>query len=284
LTPVKDAEEFLDSYFHSLHQLTYPHGLISLAYLESDSSDNTYTDLVQRLPGLNKDFRSASVWKKDFGFHLPPGTPRWIAYLQRERRTVLAKSRNYLLFRALDDEDWVLWLDVDVVEYPQDIIERLLATGRDILQPNCVTEYGGSSFDQNAWRDKGRYHLDQLRKEGDLVRLDAVGGTMLLIKADIHRDGLIFPPFPYGGKNPFIRGARFQASGRDISTFLLLKRKAIKALRGMPKKKLLEAPKRYVGEIETEGLGIMAHDMGHQCWGMPNLEVKHGSDLTTRKG
>ena len=22
---------------------------------------------------------------------------------------------------------------------------------------------------------------------------------------------------------------------------------------------------------------IMAHDMGHTCWGMPNLEIKHGS-------
>jgi glycosyltransferase involved in cell wall biosynthesis len=275
LTPVKNAERFLDNYFQSLHLLTYPHGLISLGLLESDSSDNTYTKLVQRLPGLDKDFRSASVWRKDFGFHLPLGTPRWTSYLQKERRTVLAKSRNHLLFRALDDEDWVLWLDVDVVEYPHDIIERLLATGRNIVQPHCVTEYGGSSFEQNAWRDKGRYHLDQMRKEGELVKLDAVGGTMLLIKADIHRDGLIFPPFPHGGKNPFIRGARFQATKRDIISLLLLKPEAIKVLRAMPKKKLLDLPKRYEGEIETEGLGIMAHDMGHECWGMPNLEVKH---------
>jgi peptide chain release factor subunit 1 len=98
---------------------------------------------------------------------------------------------------------------------------------------------------------------------------------VLLIKADIHRDGLIFPPFPHGGKNPLIRGARFRATKRDIISLLLLKREAIKVLRAMPKKKLLDVPKRYVGEIETEGLGIMAHEMGHECWGMPNLEVKH---------
>ena len=30
------------------------------------------------------------------------------------------------------------------------------------------------------------------------------------------------------------------------------------------------------GELETEGLGIMALDMGHKCWGMPNLEIRHG--------
>jgi peptide chain release factor subunit 1 len=33
--------------------------------------------------------------------------------------------------------------------------------------------------------------------------------------------------------------------------------------------------KRYVGEIETDGLGIMAPNMGHECWRIPNLEVKH---------
>ena len=29
------------------------------------------------------------------------------------------------------------------------------------------------------------------------------------------------------------------------------------------------------GELETEGLGLMAQDMGHQCWGTPHLEIRH---------
>ncbi len=277
LTPVKNAEHLLDTYFLSLSRLTYSHGLISLALLESDSSDNTYANLLQRLQALNKDFRSASIWKKDFGFRLPAGTPRWASHIQKERRAVLAKSRNHLLLRALDDEDWVLWLDVDVVEYPPDIIERLLATGKEIVQPHCVVEYGGRSFERNAWRDKGRYYMDDLRAEGELVRLDAVGGTMLLIKADIHRDGLIFPSFPYGQKNPLIRGAGFHLITKENVSLLLREKNLSRALRGMTWKNLLDKtfPKRFVGEIETEGLGMMAHDMGHECWGMPNLEVKH---------
>ena len=28
-------------------------------------------------------------------------------------------------------------------------------------------------------------------------------------------------------------------------------------------------------ERETEGFGIMAKDMGHECWGLPNLEIGH---------
>jgi hypothetical protein len=82
--------------------------------------------------------------------------------------------------------------------------------------------------------------MHDLRAEGDLVRLDSVGGTMLLVRAGLHRDGLVFPPFPYGIGNPKIR-----------------------------------SDNHWLGEIETEGLGIMADDMGIECWGMPLLEIKH---------
>ena len=137
----------------------------------------------------------------------PAGIPRGAEPIQVERRVVLAKSRNHLLAHALDDEEWVLWLDADVVEYPPDIIERLLATGKDIVQPHCVLDYGGPTFDCNGWRDRGRLHLDDLRAEGDLVELDAVGGTMLLVRADRHRDGLVFPAFPTASTHG-IRGDR----------------------------------------------------------------------------
>lgn len=78
-----------------------------------------------------------------------------------------------------------------------------------------------------------------------LVRLDAVGGTVLLIRADCHRNGLIFPPFPYGNAHPHVRPPG------------------------------LHSPPWQAGEIETEGLGLMATDMGITCWGWPRLEVIH---------
>jgi peptide chain release factor subunit 1 len=89
--------------------------------------------------------------------------------------------------------------------------------------------------------------MDQLRGGRDFVRLDTVGGTVLMIRADIHRDGLVFPPFAYGAAHPAVR--RPHPFGPTVQ-----------------------------GEIETEGLGLMAADMGHQCWGMPNFEVRHDSD------
>ena len=83
-------------------------------------------------------------------------------------------------------------------------------------------------------------HIHDLRGEGELARLDSVGGTMLLVRADRHRDGLVFPCFPYGIGNPKIR-----------------------------------LNNHWLGEIETEGMGIMADDMGIECWAMPLLETSN---------
>jgi Anp1 len=247
LTPVKNASPFLDTYFAALSKLSYPAERISLGFLESDSRDDTYERLVRQAVRLCGRYRRVGVWKQDFGFQMPADRPRWSPELQAERRAVLARSRNHLLSRALVDEDWVLWIDADVLDYPADIVERLLATGKDIVHPHCLVEPDDEprrTFDLNAWRDHGRLHMNDLRAEGDLVPLDTVGGTMLLINADAHRDGLVFPPFCYGTRNPLIR---------DNNGFF--------------------PPGE--GEIETEGLGLMASDMGYRCWGMPNLEILH---------
>jgi GT2 family glycosyltransferase len=233
LTPVKDAEPVLPHYFKQLKKLNYPRHAISLGFLESDSKDNTYGYIQSRLGELNAYYDSAKLWKKDYNYLIPEGAHRHTEEIQMQRRTILAKSRNQLLFRALEDHDWVLWLDVDVVYYPRSILKTLLRLNKDILHPHCVIEYGGQTYDRNAWRAQGSLFLDDLREEGDMVELDAVGGTMLLIRADVHRDGLIFPPFSYGIQNPKIREHH-----------------------------------NWTGEVETEGLGI-------QCWGLPNLEIKH---------
>jgi len=107
-----------------------------------------------------------------------------------------------------------------------------------------VLRAGGPTFDRNAWSSHGAVTLADRRGQGPM-RLDAVGGTMLLVKADLHRDGLIFPPFRYGLANDAVRPSH-PVWGR--------------------------------GEIETEGLGIMARDMGVQCWGLPDLEIIHAPE------
>jgi len=242
LTPVKDATPHLETYIECLERLDWPRGKLALGMLEGDSVDGTHARLEALRPRIERRVSRFSLHKHDYGFRMPSTTPRWADAYQLQRRAVLARSRNRLLMHALRDEEWVLWLDVDVVSYPPDLIRTLLAAGRDILHAHCVTRPGGPTFDRNAWRDKGRLLMMDLRGADGPVRLDAVGGTVLLVRADLHRDGLVFPPFPYGRESPRIRD---------------------------------HIPMWGKGEIETEGFGIMAADMGHQCWGLPDYEVLH---------
>jgi len=248
LTPVKDAVRFLPHYWKNLKTLTFPHDRISVAFLESDSTDGTYTFIEDNLPDLQAEFATVKLFKRDYGYHSTL-LPRWEPSQQFQRRSTMAKSRNYLLARALEDEAWVLWIDVDVAHWPDDVIEQLLAAKKEIVVPNCLSLNSGDTFDYNTFKLKpdadhldwspyiidgilqppqgyGRLYLSDLTQH-DCVEIDAVGGTMLLIRADIHREGLIFPTFSY---------------------------------------KL---------HLETEGLALMAKDMGYRCWGLPKLEILH---------
>jgi peptide chain release factor subunit 1 len=241
LTPVKNGSRHLARYLELIERLDWPRQNLSIGLLESDSDDESW-ELLQRMrPALDARAANVTLVKRDYGFAIPRGIPRWAGAFQLARLTILARSRNQLLFRALRNEDWVLWLDVDVIDYPEDVIQRLLAPGVDIIHPHCVKRYGGETFDLNAWAEHGSKLMQDMRGQG-LVRLDAVGGTMLMVKADIHRDGLIFPAFRYGVSSPRKRPSH---------------------------------PVWGTGEIETEGLGIMAADMGYQCWGLPDLEILH---------
>jgi GT2 family glycosyltransferase len=247
LTPVKDAVRFLPHYIQNLNTLTYPNDRISLAFLESDSQDDSYQSLMSHLPELQAKFAKVKLFKQDFGYrtHLPQALSQ-----QRQRRGIIAKSRNILLSQALTDEEWVLWIDVDLHYYPPDVIEQLLAAEKEIVVPHCVLEDNEDrTFDLNTFKLKpgaaqwdwspyildgiiqppirhGRYYLSDLRQH-QCIEVDGVGGTMLLVRADIHREGLVFPNFPY----------------------------------------------KY--HIETQGLAYMARDMGYRCWGLPNLEIVH---------
>jgi glycosyltransferase involved in cell wall biosynthesis len=246
LTPVKDAVPHLPRYLELLGRLAHDSSRLSLGFLEGDSGDGTYDWLSDRLPELRQRCRRVTLLRHDCGFR--PEGPRWAPEIQRRRRELLARSRNRLLSGALEDEDWVLWLDADLVEYPPDLLARLLAAGRDIVVPHCVLP-DGRTFDLNSFqlagkegggedprhlvdgifqppRGAGRLYLDAFAGEG-IVPLDGVGGTALLVRADLHREGLCFPPYSHRGY------------------------------------------------IETEGLAMMAKDMGVTAWGLPDLRIVH---------
>ncbi len=247
--PVRDAADTLGQLLTSILHLDYPRQKLSLAFFEGDSLDDSYAMLLRFQDTHGADFRRVQVFKEDSGIQIPQ--PRWNPAAQRIRRGNIARVRNAIVSRALLDEDWLLWIDSDIIGFSPDLIDTLLATGADIAHPNAVRRIGGQSIDQNAWiteravstEDSERWTLDGLYQPPsgynrlylsdvryrDLVPLDSVGGTVLLVRADLHRAGLLFPEEPY----------------RSL--------------------------------IETEGFARMSREHGVWAFGLPNVEVVHAA-------
>lgn len=154
---------------------------------------------------------------------------------QKERRAAMSKARNSLLFSTLGPAtSWVLWLDADIIETPPNLIQDLASHDKPMIVPNCFQRYYNEetkkqderAYDFNSWQDsataqelgakmgpddillEGYADMPTYRglmaymttDDGDIhteVSLDGVGGTALLVKADVHRDGAMFPPFSF---------------------------------------------------------------------------------------
>jgi glycosyltransferase involved in cell wall biosynthesis len=248
LTPVKDAVPHLPRYLQAVLALDWPKDRLSLGLLESDSGDGTYERLCELRTTLQRRFDRVTIARRNFGFR--PAVHRWARPIQRQRRSVLARSRNELLAQSLaPDHEWVLWIDVDVIGFAPDLIQRLIAARKQVVVPRVVSARTGDTYDLNTWRlhpaaraldwsawlvdgmlqpprGLGRQYLGELLQHR-LVEVDAVGGCALLVRADLHRAGVVFPEQP---------------------------------LQGL---------------IETEGLAVLARERGSACFGLPHLQVVH---------
>lgn len=156
---------------------------------------------------------------------------------QKARRESMGRARNSLLFTTLGPStSWVLWLDADIVETPGTLIQDLTRHNKPVVVPNCyqrfhnpeTNEMDTRPYDYNSWQDTPRSleiakgmgrddimiegyremptyrnlmaHMADRTPERDInkiMSLDGVGGTALMVKADVHRDGAMFPPFPF---------------------------------------------------------------------------------------
>ena len=94
LTPIKDAVPYAKSFFKLLAELDYPAECLSLGLLEGDSRDDSFNVFQDLLPSLVGKFRKTAIWKKDFGFQIPPSVDRWAEPLQIPRRAVLDKTSS----------------------------------------------------------------------------------------------------------------------------------------------------------------------------------------------
>lgn len=153
--------------------------------------------------------------------------------VQTARRARVARFRNKLMFHALGSEPHLLWLDADVQYLSPGIIQQMLSHSSTNPDAGIITarcQDGPTyNYDKNAWaggRSSGpgtessdpvvaaeeagvkQHHVDELiqgTKNSDLIPLDAVGGTILYMRAGLVWEGLNFPSY-------YVVGTRW---GRD---------------------------------------------------------------------
>ena len=142
--PLRDAESHLPMFFAHLRNFTYPHHLIDLAFLVSDSKDRTLSLLSELLNNLQADFDpnqpygEISIIEKDFGQKVNQDVESRHGFAaQASRRKLMAQARNWLLSSALrPTHSWVYWRDVDVETAPFTILEDLMRHNKDVIVPS----------------------------------------------------------------------------------------------------------------------------------------------------
>ena len=278
LTPLA---RFYQEYWDNLLKLSYPHELITLAFIipknrEGNAATAALQEQISRTQEggpEKKRFASIIIERQDFEAAVVSQTEaeRHKMENQKSRRAAMSRARNSLLFTTLGPStSWVLWLDADIIETPARLIQDLAMHDKPIIVPNCFQRYSDPTskerkerpYDFNSWQDSDtaqdlskKMGLDDILVEGyaelatyrtlmaymvdeeaDLhteVPLDGVGGTALLVKADVHRDGAMFPPFP------------------------------------------------FYNLIETEGFAKMAKRLGWSATGLPNYKVRQNIHICT---
>ncbi|KAG3022652.1 hypothetical protein PC121_g5395 [Phytophthora cactorum] len=251
----RTAKDFLEL----LGSFDYPKEKMSVTVLTSSTSE---FEVVKRHFKKQIEWysRLSVLFRNDFA--LPNVVTRENRHdneVQVNRRRVIARYRNFALLSVL--ELWhqhVVWLDADVHRIPSGLLKKMIRSGLDIVEPMCVRMKANGKdwyeYDLNAWvgqrkvrrsaRDSnfvpGDSSVKRMKqfygKEETFVPLDSVGGTMLYVKADVHRQGVIFPVH-------HLIGSEWTSEGYD--------------------------------GIETEGLCYIAHFLGFKCWGMPNDLIYH---------
>jgi len=146
-TPLRDAAVHLPMFFGHLRNLTYPHHLIDLAFLVSDSKDDTEASLQRHLEEIQNDpqqgmaYGEISIIHKDFGQAVSQDVESRHGFAaQAPRRKLMARARNWLLSAALRPyHSWVYWRDADLETCPFTIIEDLMRHDRDVIVPSKYT-------------------------------------------------------------------------------------------------------------------------------------------------
>jgi len=202
--------------------------------------------------------------------------------VQRLRRRLIARARNFLLYHALQNEQYTLFIDADITHFdkPQKIIQTFIESKKDVIVPR-VTRGDNPDYDKNSWRGhRTKPNKEQLDKmddglwdQWDYVPRD-VQGKMYHFQnyvhnndgeRDLHKDEFEYsvPLDSVGGAVLFAKSVIYKQGVVFPTSYII----------GTSWDRL----EGYDG-IETEGLCYLAKPLGYLCWGLPNMVAHHSKD------
>lgn len=191
---------------------------------------------TQNSESAKDKFKSIIIERENFDTTLIPQNQNQYQNVEshKTQRAALSKARNTILFTTLNPAiSWVLWLDADIIETPPSLIQDLASHNKPIVAPNCLMKYYEPETKKiverphnlNNWQESDiSRKLSQKIEPGVLlesyneitthrtylaymatdngdpkteVLLDGTGASALLVKAEVHRDGAMFPPFVF---------------------------------------------------------------------------------------
>ena len=208
-------------------------GFIVPANAQGDQALKLLDDAVKKVQTgpVSSRFAKVSIIRQDTP-SLDSQTDVHAFSVQKRQRAYMSLARNTLLLTSIGPKtSWILWLDSDVVETPPTLIQDLASHDKPIIVANSFQRYvdpkKGPSirpYGFNSWRDSEKtldmvHHMldediivegypemkthrvvmadmyDDTTDPRTQISLDGVGGAALLVKAEVHRDGAMFPPF-----------------------------------------------------------------------------------------
>lgn len=267
--PLRDAAAHLPMFFGHMRNLTYPHELIDLAFLVSDSSDDTMGELKRHLNELQTDvdprmhFGEIEIFEKDFGQVIGQSfSDRHGFAAQGPRRKLMARARNWLWTVAVKPyHSFVYWRDADVETVPPTILEDLMHHDKDVIVPNVwrpLPDWLGNQqpYDLNSWQES----------EGGLQLADTLDEDACIVEGYVEyqtwRPHLAYLRDPYG--DPEVEMDLDGIGGVSILT----KSKVFRSGLHFP-------AFSFEKHAETEAFGKMSKRMGYSVVGLPHYVIWH---------
>ncbi|ODV82374.1 glycosyltransferase family 62 protein [Suhomyces tanzawaensis NRRL Y-17324] len=267
--PLRDAAAHLPMFFGHMKNLTYPHNLIDLAFLVSDSSDDTmgvlkkHLNEVQSDPNPAKRFGEIEIFEKDFGQVIGQGfSDRHGFAAQGPRRKLMARARNWLWTVAIKPyHSFVYWRDADVETVPPTILEDLMHHDKDVIVPNVwrpLPDWLGNQqpYDLNSWQES----------DGGLQLAETLGEDACIVEGYVEyqtwRPHLAYLRDPYG--DPEVEMDLDGIGGVSILT----KAKVFRTGSHFP-------AFSFEKHAETEAFGKLSKRMGYSVIGLPHYVIWH---------